>query len=283
MGLVKSRFMKKGIVRGVILLIAGVFLSFAPQVRGDATVYWDFENGFSPGTIVIGPGDTVTWWNVDPYGFDVRVTFDNSLSFFLLNLHGSAVTFLSQPGIYGYQSDNNDYGAVIVNVAPMVLITTPTNNAVLPAPATFTIQATASDTPDDFVSDVEFFLGTSDATNSIEDVFSTPYSTSVTNLDAGIYTLIAVARDSHGWTSTNSIMITVSSGTSVTLIATRISTGQFLFDVTGLTVGKTNIMQASTNLFSWTAIKTNVADNTLMTFTNATALPRRFFRLVELP
>lgn len=283
MGLVKSRFMKKGIVRGVILLIAGVFLSFAPQVRGDATVYWDFENGFSPGTIVIGPGDTVTWWNVDPYGFDVRVTFDNSLSFFLLNLHGSAVTFLSQPGIYGYQSDNNDYGAVIVNVAPMVLITTPTNNAVLPAPATFTIQATASDTPDDFVSDVEFFLGTSDATNSIEDVFSTPYSTSVTNLDAGIYTLIAVARDSHGWTSTNSIMITVSSGTSVTLIAPRISTGQFLFDVTGLTVGKTNIMQASTNLFSWTAIKTNVADNTLMTFTNATALPRRFFRLVELP
>ena len=283
MGLVKSRFMKKGIVRGVILLIAGVFLSFAPQVRGDATVYWDFENGFSPGTIVIGPGDTVTWWNVDPYGFDVRVTFDNSLSFFLLNLHGSAVTFLSQPGIYGYQSDNNDYGAVIVNVAPTVLITTPTNNAVLPAPATFTIQATASDTPDDFVSDVEFFLGTSDATNSIEDVFSTPYSTSVTNLDAGIYTLIAVARDSHGWTSTNSIMITVSSGTSVTLIAPRISTGQFLFDVTGLTVGKTNIMQASTNLFSWTAIKTNVADNTLMTFTNATALPRRFFRLVELP
>ena len=283
MGLVKSRFMKKGIVRGVILLIAGVFLSFAPQVRGDATVYWDFENGFSPGTIVIGPGDTVTWWNVDPYGFDVRVTFDNSLSFFLLNLHGSAVTFLSQPGIYGYQSDNNDYGAVIVNVAPMVLITTPTNNAVLPAPATFTIQATASDTPDDFVSDVEFFLGTSDATNSIEDVFSTPYSTSVTNLDAGIYTLIAVARDSHGWTSTNTILINVSSGTSVTLIAPRISAGQFLFDVTGLTVGKTNIMQASTNLFSWTAIKTNVADNTLMTFTNATALPRRFFRLVELP
>lgn len=283
MGLVKSRFMKKGIVRGAILLIAGVFLSFAPQVRGDATVYWDFENGFSPGTIVIGPGDTVTWWNVDPYGFDVRVTFDNSLSFFLLNLHGSAVTFLSQPGIYGYQSDNNDYGAVIVNVAPTVVISTPMNNAVLPAPATFTIQATASDTPDDFVSDVEFFLGTSDATNSIADVFSTPYSTSVTNLDAGIYTLIAVARDSHGWTSTNTIMITVSSGTSVTLIAPRISTGQFLFDVTGLTVGKTNIMQASTNLFSWTAIKTNVADNTLMTFTNATALPRRFFRLVELP
>src|ERR1035437_898863 len=275
--------MKKGIVRGAILLIAGLLLSFPPQVRGDATVYWDSDNGFSPGTVIIGPGDAVTWWNVDPYGFDVQVTFNNSFSFSLPNGYGQEVTFPSQPGIYGYHSDWGENGAVIVNVAPTVLITTPTNNAVLPAPATFTIQATASDTPDDFVSDVEFFLGTSDATNSIEDVFSTPYSTSVTNLDAGIYTLIAVARDSPGGTSTNTIMITVSSGTSVTLIAPRISASQFLFDVTGLTVGKTNIVQASTNLISWTAIKTNVADNTAMTFTNATTLPRRFFRLVELP
>ena len=40
---------------------------------------------------------------------------------------------------------------------------------------------------------------------------------------------------------------------------------------------------ASTNLTSWVAIKTNIADTTTMTFTNSTALPRRFFRLLELP
>src|ERR1019366_7309725 len=181
--------MKKGIVRGAILLIAGLLLSFAPRVRGDATVYWDFDNGFSPGTAVIGPGETVTWWNVDPFGFDVRVTFDNSFSFFLPNLEGQGVIFPSQPGIYGYHSDFGDNGAVIVNVAPTVTITSPTNNAVLPAPATSTILAIASDTPDDSVSDVEFFLGTSDETNSIAYVFDVPYSASVTNLDAGIYTL----------------------------------------------------------------------------------------------
>jgi plastocyanin len=275
--------MKNGIVRGAILLIAGLLLSFTPRVRGDATVYWDIDNGFSPGTVVIGPSDTVTWWNVDPFGFDVRVTFDNSFSFFLPNGSPQGVIFPSQPGIYGYHSDWGDNGAVIVNVAPTVTIKTPTNNAVLPAPATFTIQAEATDTPDDFVSDVEFFLGTSDATNSIEDVFSTPYSTSVTNLDAGIYTLIAVARDSHGWTATDAITITVSENAAVSLGSPRISAGQFLFDVTGLTVGKTNIVQASTNLSSWTAIKTNIAASASVTITNVPVTGRRFYRILQLP
>ena len=104
--------MKKGIVRGAILLIAGLLLSFAPQVRGDATVYWDFDNGFSPGTVIIGPGDAVTWWNVDPYGFDVQVTFNNSFSFSLPNGYGQPVTFPSQPGIYGYHSNWGENGAV---------------------------------------------------------------------------------------------------------------------------------------------------------------------------
>jgi len=43
------------------------------------------------------------------------------------------------------------------------------------------------------------------------------------------------------------------------------------------------VLQASTNLTSWVAITTNVAATSSLTFTNATALPRRFFRLIELP
>jgi hypothetical protein len=275
--------MKKGIVRGAILLIAGLLLSFAPRVRGDTTVYWDYLNGFSPGTAVIGPGETVTWWNLDPFGFDVRITFDNGFSFFLRNLHGQGIVFPSQPDVYGYSGDSGDSGAVIVNVAPSIAITNPPNNAVFPAPATFALQATASETPDDYVSDVEFFLGTNDSTNSIEDVFAPPFGTSITNLDAGTYTLLAVARDSRGWTATNSIAITVGAGATVNLSSSRISAGQFLFDVTGLTVGKTNIMQASTNLTSWTPIKTNIADSTSLTVTNAMSLGRRFYRVLQLP
>jgi len=69
----------------------------------------------------------------------------------------------------------------------------------------------------------------------------------------------------------------------INLASVRNEGGQLLFAATGLTVGKTNVLQASTNLTGWLPIQTNVAANASMTFTNATALPRRFFRLVELP
>jgi plastocyanin len=273
--------MKKGIA--TIFLFAGLFLSFTVQVRADATVYWDFDNGFSPSTVVIGPGEKVTWWNVDPYGFDVLITFSSSFSFTLRNLHGQAVTFPSQPGTYNYQSDWGNYGAVIVNVPPSVTITNPPNNAVLSAPATFNLQATASDTADDYVSDVQFYLGTSDGTNALEDVFTAPYSTTVTDLPAGTYFLIAVTTDSRGAQATNAITITVGSVGPVTLAAPRISAGQFLFNVTGLTTGKTNLLQTSTNLLSWKSANTNIAASASMTVTNVPSSGPHYFRILQLP
>jgi plastocyanin len=273
--------MKKGIVG--IFLITGLFLSSALQARGDATVYWDSDNGFDPRTVVIGPGETVTWWNLDPYGFDVYVTFDNSFSFHLLDYHGQGVIFPSQAGSYGYQSNWGDYGAVIVNLPPSVTITNPLNNAVFPAPATFTIQATATDSADDYVSDVQFFLGTSDSTNAIADVFSEPFSTTVTDLAAGNYTLIAVATDSHGAQATHVITITVGGAAGINLNAPRMAAGQFLFDVTGLTAGKTNVLQTSTNLISWQPAKTNLAADASMTVTNTRASGAHYYRVLQLP
>ena len=84
-------------------------------------------------------------------------------------------------------------------------------------------------------------------------------------------------------TGTGTITVILPAPPGIVLESPRKEGSQFLFDATGLTVGKTNVLQASTNLTSWTAIKTNIADNTSMTFTNATTLPRRFFRLLELP
>jgi len=69
----------------------------------------------------------------------------------------------------------------------------------------------------------------------------------------------------------------------IVLQAPRQVGNQFLFDATGFTVGKSNVLQASTNLTSWVAIATNVADTASMTFTNSTGVPRRFFRVLELP
>ncbi|MDD5141235.1 MAG: hypothetical protein PHY43_13360 [Verrucomicrobiales bacterium] len=178
--------MKKAFLSGGFGLLTGLFLSLTPRAQADANIYWDFDNGFYPSTVQISPGETVTWWNVDPYGFDVQITFDNSFSFSLPNLTGQGVTF-PDAGTYGFHSDFGDNGSVTVSIPP------------------------------------------------------------------------------------------------ITLGSPRNESGQFLFDATGLTVGKTNLLQASTNLTSWVAIKTNVADSASMTFTNATALSRRFFRLVELP
>lgn len=262
--------------------IAALSLPFTCRVRADATVYWDSDDGFLPRTAVIGPGETVTWWNYDPYGFDVTVTFDNSFSFQLQDYHGQGVTFPATPGTYGYHSNWGDHGAVIVNLPPSVTITNPPNNAVLPAPATFTIEATVTDTVDDYVSDVQFFLGTSDSTNSIEDVFSEPFTTTVTDLAAGSYVLIAVATDSHGAQTTNAINVSVGSA-AVSLSAPRIAAGQFLFDVLGLTSGKTNVLQASTDLSFWQPAQTNIAASTFMTLTNPIASGALFFRILQLP
>ena len=97
--------------------------------------------------------------------------------------------------------------------------------------------------------------------------------------------LSALASDSYGFTATNAITVTVSQGAAISLGSPRIAAGHFLFDVTGLTDGKTNIVQVSTNLASssWSPIQTNVASGTAVTVTNAGLVPRQFFRVVQQP
>lgn len=58
--------------------------------------------------------------------------------------------------------------------------------------------------------------------------------------------------------------------------------GAFRFTVTNLTVGTTNVIEASTNLLTWTARATNVAASTTMNFTNS-ASGFRFFRSWQRP
>ena len=82
---------------------------------------------------------------------------------------------------------------------------------------------------------------------------------------------------------TGTITVILAAPPGIVLASARQESSQFLFDATGLTVGKTNVLEASTNLTSWAAIQTNVADNASLTFTNTTTLPSRFFRLMELP
>ncbi|MDB5257384.1 MAG: peptidase domain protein [Chitinophagaceae bacterium] len=91
-----------------------------------------------------------------------------------------------------------------VNQAPVVTITSPANNAAFVAPASITINATATD--DGSIAKVDFYNGAtllgSDATS--------PYSFTWTNVAAGNYTIHAVATDNLGLTGTTaSVALTV--------------------------------------------------------------------------
>jgi|GEM_PF-2719761 len=69
----------------------------------------------------------------------------------------------------------------------------------------------------------------------------------------------------------------------INLESPRITGGEFLFEATGLTTGKTNVLLSSIDLTTWLPISTNTAASTSITVTNAVDPGQRFYRVVELP
>lgn len=88
---------------------------------------------------------------------------------------------------------------IVVNTTPSVSITSPANNVVISAPATFTLQSNALDA-DGNLSKVEFYQGT---TLLGEDATS-PYSWSLNNVTWGTYAYTAKAYDALGAVVTSS-------------------------------------------------------------------------------
>ncbi len=96
------------------------------------------------------------------------------------------------------------------NSPPGVSLTAPANGAQFDAPATITLSASASDS-DGTVQQVQFFNGTT----LIATDTTSPYSTTVSNVVDGTYTLKAVAVDNDGATASSSTRtITVRPGVS---------------------------------------------------------------------
>lgn len=65
----------------------------------------------------------------------------------------------------------------------------------------------------------------------------------------------------------------------------RMSSGAIHLTAVGITPGRTNLVEASTNLSNWTPIATNVISGTSFTIIDGEAanLERRFYRLLQLP
>jgi len=61
--------------------------------------------------------------------------------------------------------------------------------------------------------------------------------------------------------------------------------GQFQFTLTGMTLGKTNVVRASTNLSNWVSLRTNIPVSNTMDFTDpgAGSFIQRFYQMLELP
>jgi plastocyanin len=264
--------MRRKLVKQVLVSVAG--LLYAVHAHGDVVVT-DDGFSFSPDPVNIVVGEAVYWQD------------DGSGPYQIISDSGAWAPFdtpggirFTQTGNYSYHDDAADFGTIHVapNVPPSVTITNPVTNAVLTAPATFVFGADASDSDSDGLSDVEFYVGT----NLVDDVFSPPFTTTLTNLAAGTYSLMVIAYDNAGAKATNSIAISVQN---ITLTAPRLVAGQLQFNASGLTIGQTNVLQSSTNLAStanWVALATNVATASSVSFTNS--LKRAaFFRLLQLP
>lgn len=94
--------------------------------------------------------------------------------------------------------------AVNGNKVPTVSITSPANNASFTAPASIVINANAADS-DGSISKVEFFNGTTLLNSDANSAYSYTWA----NVEAGTYTINAIATDNQGATATATITVVV--------------------------------------------------------------------------
>src|SRR5437667_1076986 len=252
-----------------------------------ATTNVSFGNfSFSPKTVTINVGDTVVWSNT---GGSHTVTGDGSDPFCGSGFIPTSCSHtFNTAGTFPYhciphQFSFNMVGTVIVqaaaNTPPSVTITNPVNGAVFAAPANVTVQAKASDA-DGNVASVQLLVN---ATTAGTDP-TAPYSIVASNLAAGSYALRAVAMDNGGMSSTSSVVnISVVTPVSVALSPPLITNGMFQFNFTA-NAGLRYVIENSTNLATWTAVKTNAASGSNEKFEetfNVNVL--RFYRVGRLP
>jgi RHS repeat-associated protein len=126
--------------------------------------------------------------------------------------------------------------AITVDAAPSVAISSPANGASFSAPANISLTATTADTVGT-ITRVDFYQGTT----LIGTAGSAPYSFNWTNVAAGNYSLIAVATNDSGQTTTSAaIGVTVRSATAQIYYVhpDHLNTPRMIADSAGTTVWK---------------------------------------------
>lgn len=252
----------------------------APAATVNVSVGDDF---FNPATVNISPGDTVDWVWVG--AIIHSSTSDTGVWGSAIMASGSFPHTFPSAGSFPYHCSVHPLtmlGTVNVaaaNVPPTVAITNPPNGAVLVAPATFSLGASASDS-NGTVTNVQFFRGTV----SLGKDTTRPYSLNVSNLAAGTYTFSAVAADNGGAKATNAISLTVVTPLPVTLSAPRRVSATSLQFTYSANVGLRYVVARSGDLTNWTGLSTNIATTNAVVFVDTAATGRAgFYRVGRLP
>jgi plastocyanin len=242
---------------------------------------------YLPDPVTINVNDTIQWtWDAVFHS-----TTSDTAGLWDSGVHSPSFTFpltFTNAGTFPYHCSvhvvtHNMRGSVTVqgagNVPPTVTITNPPDGAVLSAPATIALAATATDS-DGSVANVQFFQGTAPLAN----VTSIPYSVAVNNLGAGDYTFSAVATDNGGLSATNAIVVHVVTPVPVVLSALqRTSPTSFQFSYSA-NVGLRYVVQRSSDLANFITFVTNTATSNPMTFLDSVVTGAvNYYRVGRLP
>ena len=197
------------------LLLAGL--------RADAALYGvDMQNiQFIPSDLTINVGDTVMWSNRDATRHDTVSgaggipdgNWNSNDQYGRLMLPGESFSHaFNTPGTYSYYcTPHVEFGmsgsitVVQRSTGPTVAITSPSFGQSFPIGANVTVQVTATSSSGT-VTKVEFLVN-----GNLYDTDTTaPFSTTLTSLNAGEYSIEARATDSFGTSSSDGVDITVS-------------------------------------------------------------------------
>ena len=247
---------------------------------------------FSPTNVTINAGDQVIWtWaathhsttsgtNDVPSGL-WDSTIINSTPHTFTNTFPSAGNFSYYCQVHFNVGMTGEVFVVNGNLPPSLAISNPVTGAVFAAPASVTVQVTATN-GSSAVTNIQFLIGANVLTNET----TAPFTAVTNNLATGSYTLSAVASDNNGLKATNTVSISVVTPVADVLTnSAKSSSSNFQFSYPA-NVGLSYIVQLSTNLASanWISIVTNLAASNPVVFldVHATNNPG-FYRVGRLP
>jgi hypothetical protein len=250
-------------------------------MAADWTVYMTGTDRFSPASITITAGDTVTWINIDDFDFHDATANDGSWTTGELDLDQRSTISFSTPGTFGYHDliwgPAGMIGTITVKalvlVPPTITMTSPASGSIFHTKSIINLQSSPV-TTGTTISKVEFFSGAS----LLGTATAAPWSIAISNLTAKIYSLTAKVTDSQNQTATSTALsITVATPAALNLSLTR-SSGQSTVKLT-TTTGLTYVLEKSDFIGgTWTGLSTNTASSSTLSLIRPTSAGSEFYR-----